>query len=241
MNDLFDRFRDGVDARSPGLIQKTVLATTKNNGYHLWYRCDDVGRNTVLACRPTTDIERFFCPEELVKVLIETRANGGYGVVAPTPGYVFVQGDLGNAPWIQPEEREILFSVARSFNTFTEPGYEPITRPQPYSRAGSPLLDFDRRGDVVSLLEKHGWIVVRQNSIQTLFRRPGPTDHDTSGDYHHQLNMFGVMSTSTVFKKGKGYRPSAVFAHLECGGDFTLAAKRLVEAGYGIPYRKQLL
>ncbi len=238
-NSLFDRFSEIVDQQLPGFIHtKTVLAATRNNGYHILYRCPEIGRNTILARRPATEVERLLTPEEKVKILMETRANGGYVLVAPSPGYRFFQGDLRNVSFIQPVEREALFAVARSFNSYSDLQYERKLRKGSGSRAGSPLDDYDRRGNVVELLKKHGWIVVRESTVRTEFRRPGQTDHDTSGDFHHGLNLFGVFTTSTMFKPETGYSPSAVYALLECNGDFSLAAKRLIEDGYGTAYRR---
>jgi hypothetical protein len=46
-------------------------------------------------------------------------------------------------------------------------------------------------------------------------------------------------TTSTEFVRGVGYRPCAVYAFLECNKDFTLAARRLLADGYGVPYKKR--
>ncbi|MCZ7635710.1 MAG: hypothetical protein M5U12_06510 [Verrucomicrobia bacterium] len=48
---------------------------------------------------------------------------------------------------------------------------------------------------------------------------------------------FWVFTTSTAFEAQHVYRPWHVFAVLECGGDFTAAARRLVELGYGATRR----
>jgi hypothetical protein len=143
---------------------------------------------------------------------------------------------------IQPVERDVLFAIARSFNTYIEIEYARNSRTGfPGGRLGSPLDDYNRRGNVIELLKKHGWIVVRENNEQTVFRRPGLTDHHTSGDFHHGLNLFCVFTTSTDFKPKTGYNPSAVYAILECNGNFSLAAKKLLDEGYGISYRKMIL
>jgi hypothetical protein len=172
---------------------------------------------------------------------METRANGGYVLVAPSPGYRFFQGDLGSVSFIQPVEREVLFAVARSFNSYSDLQYGRKPRIGNGPRVGSPMDDYDRRGNVVELLKKHGWSVVRETSVKTEFRRPGQSDHETSGDFHHVLNLFGVFTTSTVFKPETGYSPSAVYAFLECNGDFSMAAKKLIDDGYGTAYRKLML
>ncbi len=79
---------------------------------------------------------------------------------------------------------------------------------------------------------------MRRIGARTFLRRPGETDHDTSADFNHELCLFGVMTTSTVFKRKIGYRPCAVYAILECNGDFRLAARTLLAKGYGVPYKQ---
>src|SRR5690606_34767582 len=63
--------------------------------------------------------------------------------------------------------------------------------------------------------------------------RPGQTTADTSGNFDRDKNWFSVFSTSTEFEPMKAYQPYAVFAILECNGDYSAAAKKLIDLGYG--------
>jgi len=233
---LFHNYVCDIEGASAKLGKCLVMATTKNGGYHLFYRAKEIDRNLILAKRPCTDNEKAVKPQEKAKVLIETRGTGGYVIVHPTEGYYFFQHDFKNLPFIDPFERQMLLQIARSYNQSHEK--IPLTH---YSgkrlvNPNSPFDDFDSRGNIIGLLEKHGWKVIRTITDKTYFRRPGDTDHNTSGDFNHLLGLFGVFSSSTEFRPGKGYRPYAVYAILECDGDFRLAAKRLLDEGYGIPY-----
>lgn len=240
-NCLFQQFIQSVNEKCPKLVARLVIAATRNDGYHLFYRCREIGKSIELAKRYCTDFEINNNPDEKVKVLIEMRANGGYVIVYPTDGYQFIQHDLTNVPLIEPEERQILLNIARLFDEcqIVEPtisnSYPAYANNDPYS----PFEDYNNRGNVVDLLQNHGWKVVRHTPVKTYFQRPGNTDHETSGDYNHELGLFGVFSTSTEFKKGKGYKPSAVYAILECDGNFKLAAKRLLAEGYGVAYKER--
>jgi hypothetical protein len=236
-SNLFEQFIFKLNDYNPKLCSQLTIASTKNNGYHFFYRCIEIGNNCHLARRPCTDIEIASNPDQKVKVLIESKSEGGYVIVYPTPGYQFIQNNLENVPTISPSERIALLEIARSFNKNQVP--EPVLNNPGCAIYGeeSPFNDFNFRGDIIGLLERHGWKVVRTTPMKTYFKRPGDTDHKTSGDFHHGLGLFGVFTTSTVFIPRKGYRPSAVYAILECGGDFKLAAKRLLEEGYGIPYK----
>lgn len=212
------------------LLPKLYVVKTKSGGYHLYYRCEVIEGNQKLANRPATEAELKDNPNEKVKVLIEIRGEGGYVIAPPTPGYER-QAEF-NIPVISIDERDMLLSAARSFNEVIEED-----RPQVSHSAGgyqkTPWDDYNSRADVIALLEKHGWIVVEKKGPRILLRRPGQTDAYSSGDYHTELNLFKVFSTSTVFDINKGYKPFAVYAILEHNKDFSAAAKQLIRDGFG--------
>lgn len=230
---LLERLLCNIEASGSGLVKNLVIAQSRSGGHHLYYRCRKIDSNQPLARRPTTAEEKTIHPKEKIKVLIETRGQGGYILVPPSPGYRFLQHDFTEIPEISPEERNLILAAARSFNQYQEKQIE--RRPPKLRPAGelSPLDDYNLRGDVIGLLQKHGWVVVDQTPKRTFFRRPGETDKRSSGSFNHELNYFSVFSTSTDFIPRAGYLPYAVYAMLECGGDYREAVKRLAKEGYG--------
>jgi hypothetical protein len=86
---------------------------------------------------------------------------------------------------------------------------------------------------MLQLLQEHGWQVVYEVGPKVVFKRPGNTDAKTSGDYHRELNLFSVFTTSTEFEAGKGYSPAAVFNVLVGGGDWKRTYRLLQDDGYG--------
>lgn len=167
------------------------------------------------------------------RVLLETRGEKGYIACYPTKGYELVHGSFDNIQKITPEQREILFSAAYSFNeVLTE--YVPPERIEKKQIKGlSPSEDYNQRGDVVGLLVSHGWKEVGRKGKKILMQRPGDTKADHSGNFDEERNWFSVFSTSTEFEPQKSYQPYAVFAVLECNKDFKLAPIKLYEAGFG--------
>lgn len=236
---IMNRLCEAIKSDDQDLIHKLVKVRSHSGGYHFYYRCSKIGTNQALARRPTTKEERVIHPKQKVKVLIETRAEGGYIVVPPTAGYSFLQHDFTGIPIISPAERNIILTLARSLNQYAEQKIEwrtPKIRPKGEL---SPLDDYNLRGDVISLLQKHGWIVVDTTSKRTYFRRPGDTDKRSSASFNHELNYFSVFSTSTDFIPKAGYLPYAVYAMLECKGDYAQAVRRLAREGYGSPFYRQ--
>lgn len=237
--DLFQRFCDILKRRDPLLFSILPIASTKNGGYHFYYRCPENSHHEIFARRQSTQPELSVNPKHKVRILIEKLGEENYAIVPPTPGYQFLQLGMDKLPLLEPQQRQLLRNIASSFNQYN---YETIERKFPVSSCkdlNSPFNDFDARGDVIGLLEKHGWTVVKVSVQKTYFRRPGKTEHETSGDFHHGYGLFSVFTSSTDFIPRTSYRPYAVYTILECGGDFKLAAKKLIAQGYGISYKEQ--
>lgn len=228
--DLMTRYRKVVSDTHPDLIKRLLVQKTPSGGFHFVYRCNTVDGNRKLAQRNATEDEKI--NGDKVLVLIETRGEGGYIGFAPFGGYSFVNGNAEKIPTITPEEREVLFSAAMQFNeVLTQPVF---VRPRADMDEGeSPIDDYNKRGDVVALLQKHGWTTVGQKGGKVMFKRPGKTDAQTSGNWDQQRGWFTVFTTSTVFQPQTAYSPAAVYCKLECGDDWSETVKRLLDLGYG--------
>jgi len=226
---LWDEFRGLIEDNLPDLYNRLVIAQTKSGGYHIYYRCSSIAGNLKLSTKKNRE------------VLIETRGEGGYVIAPPTPGYTYIQGEPGNIATITLEDRDILFNIAKSFNELEE--IKPkvsTTLSTTYNSTGlSPLEDYNQRGDIITLLESKGWRVVNQTGQRINLLRPGSTDSKTSGNYHTGLRVLRVFSSSTEFNPDKGYSSSQVFSLLECNGDNKIAYRRLLELGYGEPYKAE--
>ena len=255
---LFENYKRLIHEIDPNLLVKLVVQKTKNGGYHFIYRCSSIGGNTKLANRQTTDAEKEETYQKVyeaevtkgkdhakateiaqkskindkVRVLIETRGLGGQIVCNPSVGYQLIHGDYYSICEITPEERETLFSVARQFNEVIDEYIAPKTSIKKVKGLSS-FDDYNNRGDVIGLLESNGWKVVKRQGAKTIFLRPGQVSSQTSGNYDENKKWFSVFTTSSEFEPEKAYLPYAVFAILECNGDFSEASKRLYEMGYG--------
>lgn len=256
---LYENYKRLIHEIDKELLQKLVVQKTRSGGYHFIYRCSKIEGNLKLANRPTTEDERRKTYDETykaellknpddkkakevaqkasdndkVRVLFETRGEGGYIMCYPSEGYEIVHGDYYGIREITPEQRDILHGVARQFNQVFDEVQVPRKQNVPKTKGLSPFDDYNQRGDVISLLEQYGWKIVKQKGNKTIFLRPGQTTSQSSGNFDHDKNWFSVFTTSTEFDPQKAYLPYAVFATLECKKDFSIAAKRLMEMGYG--------
>lgn len=228
---LFENYLQDITDNDPELANKLLIIQTRSGGYHMYYHCDKIEGNQKLAQRPASAEELALNPNDKIRVLIETRGQGGYVVAPPSAGYKISQG--GKIPTITPDQRDILLELARSFNEVIEPPKrEYIINNTTKEFFTTPWDDYNFKGDIIGLLMKHGWSKVKENSTRSYFRRPGKSK-GISADYHHQLRLFKSFTTSSEFEVGHAYTHYGVFKILECKGDSSQAAKRLLAMGYG--------
>lgn len=228
---LFEKYMQDIADNDQQLHDSLLVITTRSGGYHLYYRCEKIEGNQKLAQRPASDDELKANPGDKIRVLIETRGQGGYVVAPPSTGYKIFSG--GEIPTITADQREILLELARSYNDVVEqPKKEYTLNTNSKEFFTTPWDDYNSRGDIIGLLNRHGWSAVKQTSTRTYFRRPGK-DKGTSGDYIHALRLFKVFTTSSIFEVGHAYTHYGVFKMLECNGDSKTAAKKLLDLGFG--------
>ncbi len=219
-----------VNSHAPDLLSYLPLVQTPSGGWHVYYQAVEIAGNQKLAVDPVRE----------KPTLIETRGEGGYALAPPSVGYVLKRDALIRVPTLTLNEREVLLSAARTFDQRpVEPEMEtPARRPRLARRPSLGVLpgeDFNRRGDVRTLLHRHGWRRTRVDGRQEYWRRPGKKqswsatlldDLDKQWFYNFSANAPGL-------EPDEVYTPFGLYATLEHGGDFSAAAKALKQEGYG--------
>lgn len=236
-----------VEEAAPGLLERLPQVETPTGGLHIFYRCKMIAGNQKLAAReievaPGTkgSIKRDD-KHWKVETLIETRGSGGYVITAGSPvachpsckPYKLVHGDLKAISIITPAERDILLSCARSFNQHVKPSQQVAPERQARAAGLKPGADFNQRGDVRALLERHGWRFLRKGAAGELWQRPG--GEHTSATLFADGKLYVFSTNAEPFEHERSYSPFAIFATLEHCGDFQAAAKALAADGYGQP------
>ncbi len=261
---LFENYKKAISEVDKNLLAKLVVQKTRSNGYHFIFRCEKMFGNLKLANRETTEVERQETYKETfkkeiekgkevgiaetiaqkaaandkVRVLLETRGEGGYVAVCPTGGYSLIYGDFSKINTITPDESDTLVRVARGFNEVHREYVSTERKEKKQFKGLSPFEDYNQRGDVIQLLEKHGWTSGKKKGGKIKMLRSGSTTSASSGNWDEERNWFTVFSTSTEFEVGVAYLPYAVYAFLETKKDFSAASKKLYEEGYGDRYEE---
>jgi hypothetical protein len=190
-----------------GALPATVEALTGGGGRHLFF----AHAGGKLAGR--------------LRAGIDVKADGGYVVAPPS---LHASGERYR--WRKgcgPHERSPA-SLPDWLQVQLCPNWRPTAAP---TAAGNrPGDDFNRRGDVRELLAKHGWKPYRAGANEH-WTRPGKLE-GTSATLKN--GVFYVFSTNAPpFETNRPYSRFAVFALLECGGDYEHAAAVLKRRGFG--------
>jgi len=205
-------------ASEPELLARLPLARTPSGGYHVYYRCPEIGRNAILA----RNAER--------ETLIETRGEGGMATVPPSTGYQMLRGSLTRIPTISPGERQALHDAASLLNQ-----YEPPQPQQIYTTPTTPTGDrpgdlFNATANWYEILSKHGWRLMRtRHDGAQEWRRPdkdGDGISATVGANGHDV-LYVFSSNAYPFEPHCGYTKFTAYALLEHHGDVSIAAKWL--------------
>lgn len=228
LSSLVDKIEAGYVERTPG------------GGIHWPYYCSQIFGNTKLARRPKRP-EEMIDPNDKVKVLIETRGEGGFIVVAPSGGkvhpsgrsYELLQGSLKTIAHITPEEQELLWELARSFDE--------LPKAQATEERKGKAPEGGRPGDVFNAtalwedtgLYDQGWKRTYSHGGTTYLMRPGKRMGISASINHNGSDLFYCFSTSTDFESERGYSKFSVYTHLNHAGNYSAAASSLLKLGYG--------
>jgi hypothetical protein len=223
---LADQYRVLAEAAGLGDVLRRVqggyVERTPSGGFHLLYRVPRPNGNTKLAARLATEDELSTDSASSVKVLIETRGEGGYCIVAPTGGQVhptggaweLLAGGFDQIVTITDAERDELWTLARLLDETPE-ARTPETGSGPRDRPGD---DYNTAPDVDDrvrrLLLEHGWSEVHRRNGTTYLRRPGKTTGVSATLGHVGPGVLRVFSTSTAFEP-RAYSPFGVYATLD--------------------------
>jgi len=233
---LFDEYCDMVEVFDSKLLKKSVVQKTMNNGYHFIYRCEEIEGNKKLARRMATPSELSEDPMDKLRVLIETRGQGGYIAIYPSPGYSLIQGKFNRIPILTVKERKVLLDAAKAFDSIpiADPGQKKVERDRKSEWTGgkSPFDDYNERGDVLEVLFSRGWSEAGHVGENIMLKRPGSANRH-GATFHTGRRVLYVFSSSSEFDQNKGYSPVGVYAKLNHNDDYSAAAKSLIDAGFG--------
>jgi hypothetical protein len=182
------------------------------------------------------------------KVITETRGEGGFVIVWPTParhghddGAVYMllpDTSPDNTAEVTSEELDLLhFVFGQAFgglnDTTTTPTPRHTTSAQP-AQGLSPLDDYRQRTTWRDILEPAGWTWHSKDSEHDYWTRPGKPKSEGHSASTIEDGPFYLFSTSVPnIPHQVGLSKGDIYAHLHHQGDLSTATTALRDKGYG--------
>jgi hypothetical protein len=219
--------------------------TSAGGGLHIFVKVSDgpVPGNTKLAGTPD-------------KVIAETRGEGGFVIVWPTPArnghepeaaYLLLpNAHPDNAATVTASELEWIHAVfTDAFGGWKEPA-KPVQktgtdvlkiRTPSHSGGLSPFDDYRQRVTWRDILEPAGWTWHSSDADHDYWTRPGKDKRDGHSASTIEDGPFYLFSSSvTGMPIEQGLSKGQVYAHLHHDGDLAAATRQLRADGYGDPH-----
>lgn len=256
---LKDRLFNGIKAMFPELLGRLIFTQTPR-GYGIIYRCEGKVSGSLKLAKAKVPVEGLgphiwngrksstgdgYLGEEIdgewyiTPTALETRGEGAYSLIAPSPGYSVLEGSFENLEPISKSDREGILSFAKSFTkaeiikkdrTTVQKSQYSITRPG----------DVYNEGEYVrELLETEGWTYQGDSDDGQIFSRPGKSSgtsgviYDDTGNFHNFSSSAPKIGDDVSPRDTTGvtYSPFTLLVRLKHGGDYKAATKELIEAG----------
>lgn len=220
-------------------IARGCVEQSAGGGLHLFIRITDgpAKGNTQLAHRGQGAAR---------KVISETRGEGGFVIVAPTPGrnghpegasYLFINGGHPSKTVdVTAEERDtlhMLFTLALNEAEVVHEQPQTAPRGSVEYEGESAFDDFRQRVTWREILEPAGWTWSHQDAERDYWTRPGKSTKEGHSASTIEDGPFVNFSSSVDLPQMVGHSKGSVYAHLHHGGDLSAAARSLNERGYG--------
>ncbi|MGA5605951.1 DUF927 domain-containing protein [Streptomyces griseoincarnatus] len=257
---LLDEATEIMEAAGPQIAEAWHAILTgwvtesPSGGRHYRVRVEggDVPGNTKLASRLAredeyTEAERQRLRERpnarIVRVLVETRGEGGYGLVEPSGGtvhatgrpYVRLAGGPDTIPVLDSDTMAAIRDHCRMLDQLPQPeAPRTAPRPAPPRPDGSlrPGDDFEARADWADIL-KGVFRPLHTRGRETYWGWAdgvGGVKATTGRDEQDRLFVF---ATGSEFQSEVPYSKFGAYALLNHGGDHKAAARELARQGYG--------
>jgi hypothetical protein len=214
--------------------------TSAGGGLHIFIRVIDgeVPGNQKLAGTPE-------------KVVAETRGEGGFVIVWPTPArtghepgaaYLLLpNAHPDNAATVTASELDWIHAVfTDAFGGWREPTKQATPTSPPHipataaSGALSPFDDYRQRATWRDILEPAGWTHHSKDATHDYWTRPGKDKRDGHSASTIEDGPFYLFSSSVAgMPIEQGLSKGQVYAHLHHDGDLSAATRQLRADGYG--------
>ena len=223
IDSIFNQFMSDEGVAFIMSRNKPPIERSPRGGYHIIYRyeADSFEGNRKLA--NWADGES----------MIETRGEGGYTVVFPSPNYTMISGSILSIPSLTLDQRNYLVNFAKTFNLQTHhpinsSTHQPINQESTNFHNTDPISYFNWNCQAYAkkLLEDKGWNKLYTDEKEAIeyWQRPGKEGKEHSATWGKKYNSLYVFSSSaTPFKNECYYSPFQILVLLRFNDSYLQA------------------
>jgi len=216
--DFWDEFLGFLNDNIDEFDKKFVVKKTLNKGYHILYRCKSLKGNTKIATL-----------KGMKEALIESRGIGGMVIAYDE---TLSKINYHQIKEISEEDREILWSCARTYNYVVDIPIEPKKETKEYLETEITCWDdFNQKTDIFEIIGIDFQIVANHNKKYIIKRHGATSPH--SGYVYKEDNRMYLFSTGTCYPHEKQITPFIAYAWKNHNGNFSETAKDLYQKGFG--------
>lgn len=214
-NELLSFLKDNID----DFDKKFVIYKTKNQGYHILYRCELIVGNTKIAVL-----------EGHKEAVIESRGIGGMVVLYENQISKLSYSEIQN---ISVRDREIVWGIAKTYNYINHDEIEPpkIKEKTYEDSIITPWDDYNQKVSIFDIISGE-LKIVRTLNDRYILQRIG-SENPMSGSVFKANGCMYLFSTGTSFEHEKLYSSFTAYTRLFHHDDYTASARELYHKGYG--------
>lgn len=214
-NELISFLKDNID----DFDKKFVIYKTKNQGYHILYRCESIVGNTKIAVL-----------EGHKEAVIESRGIGGMVVLYENQISKLSYSEIQT---ISVRDREIAWGIAKTYNYINHEEIEvPKIKERTYDESIiTPWDDYNQKVSIFEIISGE-LKIVRTLNDRYILQRIG-SENPMSGSVFKSNGCMYLFSTGTSWAHEKLYSPFTAYTRLFHNDDYTASARELYNKGYG--------
>lgn len=218
-NDFWNEFLSFLKDNIDDFDKKFVIYKTKNQGYHILYRCENIVGNTKIANL-----------KGIKEAVIESRGIGGMVVIYDNQISKLAYSEIQT---ITARDREIAWGIAKTYNHIDESQIEaPKTTVKELNEATvTPWDDFNNKTSIFDLISTE-LKIVRTLNDRYILQRIG-SENPMSGSVFKSSGCMYLFTTGTSWKHETLYSPFTAYSRLYHNDDHTESARDLYNKGYG--------
>ena len=213
-DELLHFLKDNID----DFDLKFVIYKTKNQGYHILYRCSFIEGNKKIAKL-----------KGMKECVIESRGVGGYVFIYDNQISKLSYNDVQN---ITEKDRAILWDICSTYNYIADE-IKPDEKPNKEFKEAD-VKPWDDYNSKVSIFDTIGndFKIIRTISDKYIIKRHGGESVHSGYVYRNSGCMY-LFSTATIYPSEKLITPFTAYAYKNHNGNFSEAGKELYRLGYG--------